>query len=323
MRGLLAQAGWRELPVPDELRTHPQAARAWLQAERARLDTQSGAECQTQGRLRDRFGPRLHEARLRLALARPLAEAALAGRARQGRAGRLVGLDSQDASWTLCATRWKRDFTDATGSTRASPPASEVADVPSLVRYPGWLTPFVPLVKSYGVPRYGEFDPALPFAFTYLLLFGAMFGDVGHGAVILLLAAGLYRRLGRMAWVGMAAGAVSMVFGLLYGSIFGYEDVIAADLAVAAARSDPRADACRRLRCRLHRLHAAGQRAQQVRRGPRRRGPVRFHRTGRAGCSISARSACWQAWPAWRMSPDPPGVAGGNGDCRGGGVQVV
>ncbi len=64
--------------------------------------------------------------------------------------------------------------------------------------------PFVPLVKSYGVPRYGEFDPALPFAFTYLLLFGAMFGDVGHGAVILLLAAGLYRRLGRMAWVGMA-----------------------------------------------------------------------------------------------------------------------
>jgi V/A-type H+-transporting ATPase subunit I len=98
--------------------------------------------------------------------------------------------------------------------------------VPSLVRYPGWLKPFVPLVKSYGVPRYGEFDPALPFAITYLLLFGAMFGDVGHGAVILLLAAMLYRRLGRMAWVGMAAGAVSMLFGLLYGSVFGYEDLI-------------------------------------------------------------------------------------------------
>ncbi|MEW6590970.1 MAG: hypothetical protein AB1418_08025, partial [Pseudomonadota bacterium] len=30
--GLLAQAGWHELPVPDALRTHPQAARAWLEA---------------------------------------------------------------------------------------------------------------------------------------------------------------------------------------------------------------------------------------------------------------------------------------------------
>ena len=29
-----------------------------------------------------------------------------------------------------------------------------------------------------------------------------------------------------MAWVGVAAGAVSMLFGLLYGSIFGYEDVL-------------------------------------------------------------------------------------------------
>lgn len=94
------------------------------------------------------------------------------------------------------------------------------------MRYPGWLQPFIPLVKSYGVPRYGEFDPALPFAFTYLLLFGAMFGDIGHGAVILLLAVALYRRLGRMAWVGIAAGAVSMLFGLFYGSLFGYEDLI-------------------------------------------------------------------------------------------------
>ncbi|MEW6591883.1 MAG: V-type ATPase 116kDa subunit family protein, partial [Pseudomonadota bacterium] len=103
----------------------------------------------------------------------------------------------------------------------------EAADVPSLVRYPGWLKPFVPLVKSYGIPRYGEFDPALPFAVTYLLLFGAMFGDVGHGAVILLLSAALIRRLGRMAWIGVAAGAASMGFGVLYGSIFGYEDLIA------------------------------------------------------------------------------------------------
>ncbi|MBU1223862.1 MAG: hypothetical protein KKA22_12075 [Gammaproteobacteria bacterium] len=53
-----------------------------------------------------------------------------------------------------------------------------------------------------------------------------MFGDIGHGAVILLLSAALTRRLGRMAWVGIAAGAASMLFGLFYGSIFGYETLI-------------------------------------------------------------------------------------------------
>ncbi len=225
VRGLLAQAGWRELPVPDELRTHPQAARAWLEAERGRMDTQSGAACALREGLRERFGPRLHEARQRLALARPLAEAALAGV--QGRRG-LAALSGWVPQREMDAMRAALDarlhgryWLDV-----RSPAPGEAAEVPSLMRYPGWLQPFVPLVKSYGVPRYGEFDPALPFALTYLLLFGAMFGDVGHGAVILVLAAALYRRLGRMAWVGIAAGGVSMLFGVLYGSIFGYEDII-------------------------------------------------------------------------------------------------
>ncbi|MDO9220120.1 MAG: V-type ATPase 116kDa subunit family protein, partial [Thiobacillus sp.] len=220
VRGLLAQAGWRELPVPDELRTYPQAARAWLKTERARMDTQSGAACQIRDGLRDRFGPRLHEARLRLALARPLAEAALTSVRGRG------GLTSLTGWIPLKQVDALRDTLDARFHGRYwldlhEPSASEVAEVPSLMRYPGWLKPFVPLVKSYGVPRYGEFDPALPFAFTYLLLFGAMFGDIGHGAVILLLAAALHRRLGRLAWVGVAAGAGSMLFGLLYGSLFG------------------------------------------------------------------------------------------------------
>jgi V/A-type H+-transporting ATPase subunit I len=225
VRGLLAQAGWRELPVPDELRTHPQAARAWLEAERARMDTQSGAACQVMGGLRDRFGPRLHEARQRLALARPLAEAALASV--RGRGG-LTALSGWVPRQQLDALRAALDarFHGRYWLDLREPSMDEIADVPSLMRYPGWLQPFVPLVKSYGVPRYGEFDPALPFAFTYLLLFGAMFGDIGHGAVILLLAVALYRRLGRMAWVGIAAGAVSMLFGLFYGSIFGFEDLI-------------------------------------------------------------------------------------------------
>ncbi|MGE5320952.1 MAG: V-type ATP synthase subunit I [Hyphomicrobiaceae bacterium] len=227
VRGLLAQAGWRKLPVPDELRTHPQAARAWLEAERARLDAQSVAARQVRDGLRVQFYPRLREARQRVALARPLAEAAQAGIPGKGGLAALSGwiprrqLDELRA--TLDARLHGRYWLDPHALS-----AANVAEVPSLVRYPGWLRPYVPLVKSYGVPRYGEFDPALVFAVTYLLLFGAMFGDVGHGAAILLLALVFARRLGRMAWVGVAAGAVSMLFGVFYGSVFGYEDVIEA-----------------------------------------------------------------------------------------------
>jgi V/A-type H+-transporting ATPase subunit I len=227
VRGLLSQAGWRELPVPLELRTHPQAARAWLVEERKRVEERTGAQCKVMDDLRGQYRPRMEEARLRLALARPLAEAALIGvRGKGGLAGLAGWIPRRrvEALRELLEARFHGRYllnVDA-------PEAHEASKVPSLVSYPGWLQPFVPLVKSYGVPRYGEFDPTMPFAFTYLLLFGAMFGDIGHGGVILLLAAALYKRLGKAAWVGIAAGAVSMLFGLLYGSIFGYEDIIEA-----------------------------------------------------------------------------------------------
>ncbi len=225
VRGVLSQAGWRELPVPLELRTHPQAARAWLVEERKHVEERTGVQCKVMDDLRGQFRPRMQEARLRVALARPLAEAALVGvRGKGGLAGMAGWIPRRrvEALRTMLEERFHgRYLLDI-----AAPEAREAAQVPSLVRYPGWLQPFVPLVKSYGVPRYGEFDPTLPFAFTYLLLFGAMFGDIGHGGVILVLAAAFYRRLGRMAWIGMAAGAVSMLFGLFYGSIFGYEDIL-------------------------------------------------------------------------------------------------
>jgi V/A-type H+-transporting ATPase subunit I len=225
VQGLLAQAGWRELELPDELRTHPQAARAWLDAARTRLETQAGAQCEVLDGLRGRFGPRLHEARQRLALARPLAEAARTGVRGQGGLAALTGWVPKRRLAALRATLDAR-FHGRYWLDLREPGPRDVAIAPSLVRYPAWLAPFVPLVKSYGVPRYGEFDPALPFAFAWLLLFGAMFGDVGHGAVIAILAAALRPRLGRIAWVGVAAGGASMLFGLLYGSVFGYETLI-------------------------------------------------------------------------------------------------
>jgi hypothetical protein len=178
------------------------------------------------------------------------------------------------------------------------PTPAEVAEVPSLVRYPGWLAPFVPLVKSYGVPRYGEFDPALPFALTWLLLFGAMFGDVGHGAVILLLAATLHRRLGPMAWVGVAAGGCRCC--LASSTADRYEDLIEPS---AVGRCTTRSGADRRSGSLI--TTPAGQRLQQAEVGAPPK-PCSIPAGWPGWRSISAPSAGWRALPGRWMSPGRP-----------------
>jgi len=47
------------------------------------------------------------------------------------------------------------------------------------------FSPFETLVKMYGTPDYREKDPTVFFGLTYMVLFGAMFGDVGQGLVLL------------------------------------------------------------------------------------------------------------------------------------------
>ena len=87
---------------------------------------------------------------------------------------------------------------------------------------------FAPLVETYGAVPYADVDPTLPAAVAYVVMFGMMFGDAGHGLVLVLVAAVLawrpprrYPRL-RDAWPFVAgAGLASTVFGVLYGEFFG------------------------------------------------------------------------------------------------------
>jgi V/A-type H+-transporting ATPase subunit I len=223
--GLLSQAGWRELPIPAELQTHPEAARRFLGEEGRRLETTYGQHCELKAHHLARHRAWLGQARLLLDLARPLAESALVGYRGRGQLVAFSGWVPQRALEGLelaLQARFQGRFI-----LQARPPgAAEAGRIPSLLAYPAWLKPFVPLVRSYGVPRYGEFDPALLVGLTYLLLFGAMFGDVGHGAVLTLLAARLGGRLAWLRVVGMAAGLSSLSFGWIYGSVFGYEGLL-------------------------------------------------------------------------------------------------
>ncbi|MCK5877444.1 MAG: hypothetical protein KAG43_07400, partial [Candidatus Marithrix sp.] len=103
------------------------------------------------------------------------------------------------------------------------PTPAEYKKVPSLTHHHPYLAPFAALVNNYGTPRYGEFDPTLLFTVTFIFMFGSMFGDVGHGALIV--GAGWYLK-SKFTPFFLAAGTSSIIFGFLYGSIFGFEEVV-------------------------------------------------------------------------------------------------
>jgi len=101
-------------------------------------------------------------------------------------------------------------------------------EIPVLLRHPRLLRPFQMLVAAYGLPGYRELEPTLFVAITFLIMFGMMFGDIGHGAVLAVLGTGtlLWGAKESVRDAGIlliAAGGASAVFGLLYGEVFGFE----------------------------------------------------------------------------------------------------
>ncbi len=105
----------------------------------------------------------------------------------------------------------------------------EVASIPpTKLKNNRIVRPFETIVKMYGLPNYTELDPTTFVAITAFLLFGFMFGDVGHGLVIFLIGILMAKKKIVMGSVFEAGGIASMIFGMLYGSIFGNEEIIPA-----------------------------------------------------------------------------------------------
>lgn len=99
---------------------------------------------------------------------------------------------------------------------------------PTCLRNGYMLTPFESIVKMYGVPAYNELDPTAFVGISYMLLFGAMFGDVGQGLVLFLIGEILnhFKRRPNLGGVLARLGISSTIFGFIYGSVFGYENII-------------------------------------------------------------------------------------------------
>ena len=96
---------------------------------------------------------------------------------------------------------------------------------PTKIKNAGIFRPFEFFVDMYGMPNYNEFDPTPFVAITYTILFGIMFGDLGQGPCIAIVGF-LMWKLKKMA-IGkilIPCGISSAFFGLVYGSVFGFEE---------------------------------------------------------------------------------------------------
>ena len=94
------------------------------------------------------------------------------------------------------------------------------------------VRPFESITRLYGTPTYSEIDPTPIIALTFPILFGLMFGDIGHG--IILIIAGLiggivFRKRGgetaNFAWIIFFCGWAAFFIGFLYGEFFGDHEI--------------------------------------------------------------------------------------------------
>ena len=105
---------------------------------------------------------------------------------------------------------------------------------PTKMENPKISWPFEKLVAAYGLPNYHELDPTIITLITFPIIFGFMFGDVGHGLILLIGGLLLNKiwdkfnlkgeiwdpiRQGRNLIV--ACGVTATFFGFMYGELFG------------------------------------------------------------------------------------------------------
>ena len=108
------------------------------------------------------------------------------------------------------------------------PPMGDSRLTPPTKLKENWFSkPFGMFVEMYGVPAYTDMDPTNFVAISYCILFGIMFGDVGQGAVLILVGflAWKLKKL-RLGLVGTRIGVFSIIFGCLFGSVFGSEEIL-------------------------------------------------------------------------------------------------
>ncbi len=107
--------------------------------------------------------------------------------------------------------------------------SGEQSDAPVKLNNPRFLKPFEMLVENFAIPAYGTIDPTPFVAVAYLIMFGLMFSDAGHGLVLILggfagirfiKASDTFHKLFQLI---VYCGFSAVIFGVLFGSYFGFQ----------------------------------------------------------------------------------------------------
>jgi len=99
-------------------------------------------------------------------------------------------------------------------------------EIPIKLNNPNQIKSFEFFTNMLSLPKYNEFDPTFLMAFTFPLFFGFMLGDVGYGVVTFALFYFLKKKIpaGKDFFnILMVASVGAIIFGLIYGEVFGYE----------------------------------------------------------------------------------------------------
>ncbi|OYT50084.1 hypothetical protein B6U79_00350 [Candidatus Bathyarchaeota archaeon ex4484_231] len=100
-------------------------------------------------------------------------------------------------------------------------------DPPTVLRNPSFIKPFEMITKLYGLPKYDEVDPTPIMAVTFSLIFGLMFGDIGHGftlffgGLVLSFIIKSPEEWRSFCKILSACGFGAVIAGLLFGEAFG------------------------------------------------------------------------------------------------------
>jgi|TARA_B100001971_G_scaffold213599_1_gene247446 V/A-type H+-transporting ATPase subunit I len=106
--------------------------------------------------------------------------------------------------------------------------AKEKDNVPIKLKNPIYAKPFEFFMDLYSMPRYKEFDPTLLMFITYPIFFGFMLGDMGYGIVSFALFYLLKKKIPKASAlfnILLISSVSSTIFGLMYGEIFGLEEI--------------------------------------------------------------------------------------------------
>jgi len=67
-----------------------------------------------------------------------------------------------------------------------TPVTNSTAEPPTYIRTNDFTDPWQTVINTYGIPRYQEANPALFACVSFPFIFGMMYGDVGHGSLLMI-----------------------------------------------------------------------------------------------------------------------------------------